>query len=70
MFLANTSLCEELKQKVPRQKKEIESLEKEIEQYTQMESTLAPKVEATQRQLMEGKSSLSAHKTRGTLFID
>ena len=65
MFAANSSLLEELKQKVPKQRREIESLENEIDQYTQMESMLLPKVEAAQRQLVEGKSSLSAHKSRG-----
>ena len=65
LFAANSSLCEELKQKVPRQRTEITSLENEIDQYTQIENTLSPKFEAAQQQLVEGKSSLSAHKSRG-----
>ena len=50
---------------MPRQRTEITSLENEIDQYTQIENTLSPKFEAAQRQLVEGKSSLSAHKSRG-----
>ncbi|KAI6656568.1 Structural maintenance of chromosomes protein 4-like [Oopsacas minuta] len=49
-------------------RKEIDNFEIEIDQYTQIETTLAPKLEATQRQLVEGRSSLSAHKTRGKLL--